>query len=162
MPPKMATFVWEKSGSHLGRLPAKSEPCISEKSGLFLDSAHFFHKLLEKRKSFFSKFKKKIGWTSHFPLVSHFGLRPLPPPPFSFFFPPQSLALSTGFRFAEIQSIPSFSAIFGMSFPFLSPLSFPILSYWPAFPLGRRRTPLPHSQLFSKNLKKSICAFHRV
>ena len=162
MPPKMATFVWEKFGSHLGRNPAMSEMCISEKRGLFLESAPFFLKLLEKRKSFFEKNLKNLAGHSHFPLVSHFWPEAPPPSTLLIFFPPQSLALSTGFRFAEIQLIPSFSAIFGMSFPFLSPLSFPILSYWPAFPLGRRRTPLPHSQLFSKNLKKSICAFHRV
>ena len=161
MPPKTATFVWENFGLHLGRLPAKSELCISEIRGLFLDSAPFFLKLLEKRKSFFSKILKKIGWTSHFPIVSHFWPEAPSPSTLLIFFSPTEFGTVHRIPFCR-NSFDSFIFRYFWYVSFLFCLPFPS----PSFPTGqlshgRRRTPLPHSQLFSKNLKKSICAFHR-
>ena len=154
MPPKMATFLWEKFGLHLGRLLAKSEMCISEKRGRFLESAPFFLKLLEKRKSFFQKFLKKLAGHQPFSLGEPFWPEAPPPSPLLIFFFPHRVWRVQGFRFAEIQLNPPFSAIFGMYFPFLSPLSFPIFSYWPAFPLWPKEDAPPTQPTFFEKSQK--------
>ena len=139
-----------------------SEMCISEKRGLFLESAPFFLKLLEKRKSFFSKFLKKFGWTSHFPIVSHFWPEAPPPSTLLIFFSPT--------EFGTVHRIPfcrnSFDSFIFRYFWYV--LSFFVSPFLPhpfllaSFPTRAKEDALPHSQLFSKNFKKSICAFHRI
>ena len=132
MPPKMATFVWEKFGLHLGRHPAKSEMCISEKRGLFLESAPFFLKLLEKRKSFFEKKLKNLAGHQPFSLGEPFWPEAPPPsPPSHFFFPPQSLACP-GIPFCR-NSIESSIFRYFWYVSFLFCLPFPS----PSFPSGQ-------------------------
>lgn len=68
------------------RLPAKCESCISNERGLDFDSAPFFLKILEKRKSFFRKFfqKKKKSWLCACHSRSAVRGRHLPPQPIFF------------------------------------------------------------------------------
>ena len=63
-PPKMQAALFTCKSCHLGRLPAECGPCISNEGGFDFDSAPFFLKILEKRKSIFWDFGKKswLGW----------------------------------------------------------------------------------------------------
>ena len=159
MPPKMATFVWEKFGLHLGRLLAKCEPYISGKRGLFFDSAPFFPKLLEKRKSFFQNFLKKIGWAPAIsPFWAIFTWGPSPSP-LLIFSSSRSLALFRGFRFAEIHLIPPFSATFGMSLSFFVSPFLPHPFLLASFPTRAKEDAPPTANFFRKISKNRFALF---
>ena len=96
--------------------------------------------------------------------MSHFRLEAPPPSTLLIFFSPTEFGTVHRIPFCR-NSIDSFIfryIWYVLSF-FVSPfLPHPfLLASFPTRAKGRP-TPLPHSRLFSKNLKKSICAFHRV